>query len=151
MPPTGPLGAERWCYHNHNSSSSQKPSDCPQDAFERIFFFGLGVMEFQSWCYWLTSLQGPLIFLMAVPPLLQGWRCPFSRRLNTLLVSAVALWADSMLWEATPRVITLDLGLTWGGRHNAICCAGGQQSCLLSKLCGLLLMNLGYAKSFSQS
>lgn len=42
------------------------------------------VTEFQSWCIWLTSLPGPLIFLMTLIPLLQGWRRPFSRQLNTL-------------------------------------------------------------------
>ena len=39
-------------------------------------------IEVQS-LWWLTSLPGTLIFLIALILLLQGWRRPFSRQLNT--------------------------------------------------------------------
>lgn len=57
----------------------------------------LYVMEFQSWWIWLTSLPGPLIFLMAVILLLQGWRRPFSRQLNALFGNGEQIGERSVL------------------------------------------------------
>lgn len=53
-------------------------------SYRRVLVHIQYVMEFQSRCIWLTSLPGPLIFLMALIPLLQRWKRPFSRQLNTL-------------------------------------------------------------------
>lgn len=82
------------------------------------FFLGVGLMEFQSWSFWLTSLQGPLIFLMVMPLLLQGWRCPFSRRLNTVFGErrgSVCRWGR---WQQTaccerPHWASLPWILAW--------------------------------------